>query len=50
MVWFALGAIPVALLIIAGERGAYEHRIAALIASVARDIRLELWNEKAAND
>jgi hypothetical protein len=50
MVWFALGAIPVALLVIAGERGTYEHRIAALIANVARDIRLELWNGKTAND
>jgi len=50
MVWFALGTIPVAMLIVAGEQGLYEQRIAALISRVAQDVRLELWNGKSPHE
>jgi hypothetical protein len=47
LVWFALALIPAALLLVATEQGACEQRIASLLAGVAREVRLELWNQNA---
>jgi O-antigen biosynthesis protein len=47
LVWFALALIPVALLLVATEQGICEQRIASLLAGVAREVRLELWNQNA---